>query len=370
MVTRFLVVLLALCLAVLSLAQSKVVVKAGDTVSVVCEEEPTLNKDYPITRDGYVVMQFIGAVNIAGLTEDVAAAKISATLIEQRILPRANIRLKVIGSKTALIAYAGAVQRSGELFPRAGVRLSDVVHAAQPTAAANLEKVRITTAEGKELIVNYKLFDGKDNTHNPELRAGDRVFFELVDRPQDVVITGMVKRPGAIAFKDGMTVKDLVESAGGMTAAANEKMVRLEHAGTVRDLDLNTENAPLFPGDRVFVPQATALTYVTVSGAVITPRKVPFRDGMTLAQAIEGAGGPAPRADLNKVKITRKIDGKNKVLTYNLSQVYASKAGDLQLRANDVVEVNYPQVANKRRTSAVQVAGAVLIGAIFGFIRF
>ena len=367
---RLLLVLLALCVSGLSLAQSKVVVKAGDSVSVVCEEEPSLNKDYPITRDGYIVMQFIGAVNIAGLTEDVAAAKIAATLIEQRILPRANIRLKVLGSKTALIGYAGAVQKSGEVFPRPGLRLSDVVQAAQPTAAANMEKVRITTADGKEIVVNFKLFDGKDPAHNPELRAGDRVFFELLDRPQDVVITGMVKRPGAVAFKAGMTVRDLVTAAGGLTAAANEKIVRHEHAGQVKDIDLTQSDAPLQPGDRVFVPQATTLTFVTVSGAVMTPRRVPFRDGLTLAQAVEGAGGAAPRADLNKVKVVRQVDGKDKVMFHNLSQVYASKAGDLQLRANDVVEVNYPQVANKRRNSAVQVVGALVIGAIFGFLRF
>lgn len=367
---RLLLVLVALFATVLGVAQSKVVVKPGDSVAVVCEEEPSLNKDYPITRDGYIVMQFIGAVNIAGLTEDVAAAKLSATLIEQRILPRATVRLRVLGSKTALITFGGAVMKSGEVYPRDGMRLSDIVNAAQPTAAANMEKVRITTAEGKELLINFKLFDGKQNTHNPELRAGDRVFFELVDRPQDVVITGMVKKPGAIAFREGMTVRDLVLAAGGFTAAANDKLVRLEHAGQVRELDLTTENAPLQPGDRVFVPQAAALTFVTVNGAVMTPRRVPFRDGMTLAQAVEGAGGAAPRADLKKVNIVRQVDGKERKLTHNLADVYASKAGDFVLRANDTVEINYPQVSGRKRNSAVQIVGAVLIGALFGILRF
>lgn len=367
---RLWVVVLALFVSGLSFAQVKQIVKSGDSVSVVCEEEPSLNKDYPITRDGYIVMQFIGAISVAGLTEDVAAAKIAATLIEQRILPRATVRLKVLGSRTALIGYGGAVQKSGEVFPRPGLRLADVVQAAQPTSAANMERVRITTGDGKEIFVNFKRFDGKDQTHNPELRAGDRVFFELVDRPQDVVITGMVKRPGSVPFKEGMTVRELVLAAGGYTAAANEKLVRLEHAGQVRELDLNTEDAPLQAGDRVFVPQATALTFVTVNGAVVTPRRVPFREGLTLAQAVEGAGGAAPRADLKNVRVVRKIDGKDRIIVHNLSEVYASKAGDMPLRANDVVEVNYPKAVNRRGNSALQVVGAVVIGAIFGFLRF
>lgn len=351
--------------------QTRSVVKPGDNVNVVCEEEPSLSKDYTITRDGYIVMQFVGAVNIAGLDEPTAGAKISATLIEQRILPKATVRLKVLGTKTALIAYGGAVSRTGDIFPRPGLRLSDIVAAAQPTPAADLERVRITTADGKDLIVNFKAFDGKDMSHNPELRAGDRVFFDLITRPLDVMVTGQVARPGAVPYKDGMTLRSAIAMAGGLSAIGDPKTVRLEHAGQVRDIDLGQEDAPLQAGDRIFVPEQKVLTYVNVEGAVVTPRRVPFREGLTLSQAVEAAGGTVPKADLSKVQIVRAVDGKNQTNALDLSSIYAGKSGDMPLRPND--RVNVPMMGARRSrgmSQTLKVVGAIVVGAMFGILKF
>ncbi len=356
--------------SVFAISQSKTVVKPGDNVAVVCEEEPSLSKDYAITRDGYIVMQFVGAVNIAGLNEATASAKIAATLIEQRILQKATVHIKIVGAKTALIAYGGAVTRSGEVYPRPGLRLSDVVAVAQPTSAANLDRVRITTAEGKELGVNYRAFDGKDPSNNPELRAGDRVFFDLVNRPVDVSVTGQVSRPGSVPFTNGMTARGAISAAGGLGVGADDT-VKIEHAGTVKEVNIKTGDSPLQPGDRLFVPQKLNLTYVNVGGAVVTPRRVPFRDGLTLSQAIEGAGGPLPNADLKNVKVTRKIEGKDKVLNHNVVSVHSGLGGDLPLQANDIVELTTPKRrGNRGGSTAVKAVGAIIVGALFGILRF
>ena len=367
---RFTLMFLGLFLMALGSTQAKPVVRPGDSVNVVCEEEPSLSKDYTITRDGYIVMQFIGAVAVAGLDEPTASAKLAATLIEQRILPRAHIKLKIVGTKTALISYAGAVGKSGDIYPRPGLRLSDVVTVAQPTGAANLERVRITTADGKELGVNFKAFDGKDQTHNPELRAGDRVFFDLVSRPLDVTVTGMVVKPGTVAFNEGMTLRQAVAAAGGPNATA-DKSVRLERAGQVKEYDISKEDAGLQAGDRIFVPQQQVLTYVQVEGAVMTPRRVPFRDGITLSEAVDAAGGAFAKADLGKVQVVRKVDGKDKIITHDLAAVYASKAGDFELRANDRVNVPMPSQKRAGRTNqALKIIGGLVLGAMFGFLRF
>lgn len=368
---RFLAVVLGLFGVALASCQTKTVVKPGDNINIVCEEEPSLSKDYTITRDGYVVMQFIGAVAIAGFDEPTAAAKVSATLIEQRILPRATVKLKILGAKTALIGYAGAVERPGDMYPREGLRLSDVVAVAQPTAAANLERVRVITATGKELAVNYRAHSGADTVNNPELRAGDRVFFDLMSRPLDVTVTGQVAKPGVLEYKDGLTVKSAISSMGGLSAGADSKSVRVEHAGQVKEVDIDQENVVLMAGDRVFIPEMKVLTYVMVNGAVMKPSRVPFRDGLTLSQAVEASGGPFAKADLKKVSVIRMVDGKEKSVTHDLAAIYASKAGDVPLRAND--KINVPMAGAKRSGGSGQVlkiAGAVILGVLFGILHF
>ncbi len=366
---RYFALLFCVLAGVTAGAQTKSVVKPGDNVNVVCEEEPSLSKDYTITRDGYIVMQFIGAVNIAGLDEPTASAKLAATLIEQRILPKANVKLKILGTKTALIGYGGAVTRTGEIFPRKGVRLSDVVAVAQPTNAANMERVRIITADGKELAINYKAYDGTNEASNPELRAGDRVFFDLMTRPQDVMVTGEVSKPGIMGFKDGMTVRQAVSNAGGVRLSGDPKTVRIEHAGQVKEVDITKADAQLQPGDRVIVSPMAVLAYVNVDGAVQTPRRVPFRDGLTLGQVVEAAGGAHPKADLGKVQVIRKVDGKDKITNHDLAAVYASRAGDVPLSANDRVVVNMPS-KKKRGNDALRIVGALVFGAMFGILKF
>jgi protein involved in polysaccharide export with SLBB domain len=150
------------------------------------------------------------------------------------------------------------------------------------------------------------------------------------------------------------------------------KVVRVEHAGQVREVDLETSDTPVQPGDRVFVPQKEVLTYVLVDGLVGSPSRIPFKEGMMLSEAVEAAGGAKEKADLGHVQITRQVDGKDKVMTHDLAAVYASKAGDFPLRANDrvTVPVHVAKKPGRRSNDALKIVGALVIGAIFGIFRF
>lgn len=350
--------------------QAKVVVKPNDTVNVVCEEEASLSKDYVITRDGFIVMQFIGAVNIAGLEEKAAAAKISATFIEQRILARATIKLKVMGTASGgLISFYGAVGRSGELFPREGLRLADVVREAQPTSAADMMHVRIVTADGKTVIVDFAAFDGAKMEHNPLIKPGDRVYFDLVARTPDVSVTGMVARPGMVPFTRGLTLRGAIKASGGFGPGADETIVRIEREGqALPSINARELDKELMPGDRVFVPGGVAITFITVTGMVKSPQRLPLRENMTLDQAIEAVGGAQKGADLNKVRVRRKIDGREKTIIHNVASSQSGLTGPFALQANDIVEVNGPEKkVSGRNSSFLKIAGIALLGILIGF---
>jgi protein involved in polysaccharide export with SLBB domain len=364
-----LIVLACALMAGLCFGQAKRAIKPGDQVSVVCEEEPSLSKDYTVTRDGYIVLQFVGAVNIGGLSEAAAAAKIAQALVSERILTKATVRLNLTARKDQTISYAGAVGRSGELLPRDGLRLSDVVNAAKPTAAADMERILITTGEGKEIWVNFKAFDGKDQRHNPEVRAGDHVFFTLLDRPTEVTVVGMVAKPGPVEHKKGMTVKGAIEAAGGLTALADQDAIRIERDRVplppMNLLEAGRTEVKL--GDVIRVAQAPATRQVTVMGAVASPKKVAFREGMTVGGAIKEAGGPLGNANLGSIKITRLENGKQRTFTHDLTAVGKGMSGDLPLKVNDVIDV--PEGKGRRSMSpAMKIAGALLL--IFGITRF
>jgi len=68
--------------------------KAGDVVTVKCNEETTLNKQYTIDKSGFIILPMVGALQVGGMNEEDAGAKISSTLVAEKIMPKATVTLK------------------------------------------------------------------------------------------------------------------------------------------------------------------------------------------------------------------------------------------------------------------------------------
>jgi protein involved in polysaccharide export with SLBB domain len=346
------------------------IIKPFDNVYLTCQEEPSLSREYTVTRDGQLLLAFLGAFSVAGLTEAEAASRIAGQLVERRFLQRATVTLQIRGAKGQLITYSGAVKTAGELLPRPGLRLSDVVAAAEPTHAADLQRVVILAANGKEIEVDYAGFDGKDLSKNPEMRAGDRVVFPLARRTNDVSIVGHVARPGAIPFINNMTVASAIDEVGGALDVADLRQIRVDRDGRTMAV-IDADQAKTFriqPGDVVVVPERSEVEYVAVLGAVPSPMRVPFKDGMTLLQAIERSGGMLGMADQRRVTITRTVNGRRQVLRHNVEAIRLDKAVDPPLVAGDSIEVAF-QGPGRRDNTLIQLGAAALIGILFGIGR-
>jgi len=78
---------------------------------------------------------------------------------------------------------------------------------------------------------------------------------------------------------------------------------------------------------------------VLVTGRVIVSAPVEFKRGMTLTAAISAAGGTGPDANLSRVIIRSKTEGKWSERTVNLKAVMQGKAEDPALRPGDMVIV-------------------------------
>ena len=81
--TKALLILLSLLLAALALAQDAPKIKAGDMLRLTCEEEATLNKEYAVSRQGMILVDFLGAFKVEGMTESEAADAISKKLVDE-----------------------------------------------------------------------------------------------------------------------------------------------------------------------------------------------------------------------------------------------------------------------------------------------
>jgi protein involved in polysaccharide export with SLBB domain len=156
--------------------------------------------------------------------------------------------------------------------------------------------------------------------------------FELycyLARPREfrVYVTGEVQRPGMVAARAYERVSDVIDRAGGFTAAASRREVELRDAsGAVQArVDLAAfqsrgdlaANPHLSGGQVVWVPVRTH--EVDVQGEVNLPAVYEARRGDRLADLLALAGGPTPQADLSQVSV-ESIDstGAVQVRTWDL----------------------------------------------------
>ena len=85
---------------------------------------------------------------------------------------------------------------------------------------------------------------------------------------------------------------------------------------------------------------------VYVMGNVVKPMGVPFKESMTLTQAIAIAGGPLTDTKNDKVRVLRIFD-KNQIATcVSLKAIKKNQTVDLQLEENDILEVTHGKCAH------------------------
>ena len=361
MIRTIICLLLAIFASAAAVAQDTVL--PGDVVDLKCVEDPALNGEYTINDAGLILMQYIGAVEIKGLTEQAAAAKIANELVAQQILRTATVTLRIKKEARPSVTIAGAVAKGGQIAWRAGFRLSDALAWATPTSVADLARVRITSAGGQVRNVD------NSKGENPALQPGDSVFIPLKAAGGDITVLGAVVRPGLIAFQPGMSVSEAIQAAGGSRNDAAQNRITLRPAsGDQRVLDMNLpeSNVILTPGDTLVVAQRVADQQIYVRGAISKPGLIGYRAGMTVSQVVSEAG-PVEGSRLDRVKILRKDEaGKTQTITVNLAKVLRNEVPDEPLIAGDIVEVPYPGKSFSFR-DGLQIAGLLL--AIFWLLK-
>jgi protein involved in polysaccharide export with SLBB domain len=168
---------------------------------------------------------------------------------------------------------------------------------------------------------------------NVVLQPGDSLHVASLQEMRgrrSVEITGQVRDPGSYRYRDGMTIRNLLLQAGGLTDDeylkdvflgradlfrvsndGDEERVIPFHLGEALDGD-GMADRPLRPEDEIRIYPATVERleerFVQISGAVQDTGRYAYRDNMTLKDAIIQANGFTEAASLRKVTVTRMVE--------------------------------------------------------------
>ena len=310
----------------------------GDRVLLLLTGEAELAHDLEVTREGFVVVPEVGRISVANLT----MAEVR-TLFRERLSDfysgirrgTTSVNLSITELRTIQIYVVGEVEQPGAYQLSSVATVTNALYAANgPTNLGNLRDVRVRRRDGDDTALDlYPYLLEGDISGDVTLEQGDVVFVPLKDRR--VRLSGAVVRPKLYELASDEDLIDVLAAGGGFAPDADRQRLTIfrvargaerEVSLTDRiaiDLSLRAAQEPgegsqlggvivppvgLQDGDSIVigaVPELANGLHVTISGLVQEPGMFPWRQGMTLREAIELARGPSIGADLRAAEVSR-----------------------------------------------------------------
>ncbi len=298
---------------------------------------------------------------------------------------------KILNRFVNRVTVKGAVYREGE-YPISGQlqTVSDLVKAAEGvTENAFLNRALLyrlnELLEPVVIPINLKKLLSKE-TEDIKLVRDDRLEIKTIQELKEegaVSVFGEVSTPGEYAFRQGMTIGDLVFEAGGYTFGAvpfrievsrriksdttdlpASQNVKIFHLNLSDNLELTSEERkfPLEPFDHVFIrksPRYETQKIFTVLGQVNYPGNYTVKQSVErISDAIARAGGLKESAYLNAAQFRRR--GTPIALDLNSIMNKPDQPANLLLQQGDSLLI-------PERQETVAIVGAVLNPSVVNF---
>lgn len=144
-------------------------------------------------------------------------------------------------------------------------------------------------------------------------------------KSRKTIIMGQVNKPGVYALSGNTTFLELLSKAGGLTKEAGDKaIIKRKILSPVKQesiitIDLKklleegdtSSDVMLVDGDNIYVAKA-GVFYIT--GEVKKPDAYKCEEGTTVIKAATMAGGFTDKAANGRIKIIRRVQGKEKII--------------------------------------------------------
>jgi protein involved in polysaccharide export with SLBB domain len=278
-------------------------VQPGDEVVLTIWGSVDADLRLVVDRAGRISVPRVGAIPVAGAKQSDLPEVIGRRVAQVF----KNFQLSTsLGQLRGIRVYvAGYVARPGSVTVSS---LSTLVNALMrlggPTAAGSFRNVQLR--RGREVVSTFDLYDlllKGDRSADRVMQPDDVVYVGPVG--SQVALIGSVNQPAIFELKDGETINDLLQMAGGFGAVADTTRLaieRLDERNTVRITQIELPRGqvtPLRNGDVVRAFNSTAVMLpvqrqnkrVRIEGEVMRPGEYVLPPESTVTDALTAAGG-------------------------------------------------------------------------------
>jgi protein involved in polysaccharide export with SLBB domain len=303
-----------------------------------------------VDRDGAVMVQDVGPIQVGGLTFGQAKK-----LIEGRMSQITGVEVGVtMGQiRTIQVFVIGKVAQPGLYTVSALSHVSNALGAAGGISkVGSLRKIQLRRDDKTVRTIDlYDLLLHGDTSGDIRLKPRDVIFVPVIGSV--AAVTGDVKSPAIYEMLGNESLGNLLRMAGGVTAFGYSERLQVErvqnHEKRVAlDVNLNQQTAARFPIDdgdlvKVFSVLPTERNVVRVKGNVNQPGTYEWRPGMRIADLIAQAQGPGDHTFFDYALLQRRQGADRRMTPFpiNLGEALSNQLGadDMTLRPEDSVTV-------------------------------
>jgi protein involved in polysaccharide export with SLBB domain len=350
---------------------------AGDEVVIDIWGASQMTIRETISPEGNINIDNIGPVYLNGMTVEEADKYIRGRF--SNVFAgvgdgSSHLKLTVGRIRTIQVSILGEVVAPGNY---AVSSLSTILHALYRSGGVNgigsLRAIKVYRGGKllKVLDIYQSILNGK---MEDDIRLNDKDVIIVPPYECLVDISGKVKRPMYYEMKNGETVSDLINYAGGFEGDAYTGNIRLTRlTGDQNKIyTLSRDNYASFEltdGDLLVIESGLDLfeNRVEIRGAVFREGFYEIGDGIkTLSQLLEKAGGLRGDAFLNRANLLReKDDLTNETLAVDLRGLLNGTSPDIPLRKNDVLYI--PSLSDLTEGKIFTIHGEVLRPGVYKY---
>lgn len=345
---------------------------AGDEVIIDIWGASQMTVREVISPDGNIMVENLGPVYLNGMT--VAEAnkhikrvfgQIDAGLNEEN--NSSQISLTLGQARSIQVNVMGEVENPGTYVMSSFATVFNALYMAGGVSELGTMRDIKLYRNNKEIatvdIYEY-LHSGK---LTKDMRLTDNDVIVVSPYKTMVNIDGRIRRPMLYEMKETESLQKLVEYAGGLSADAYKKDLRVIRMGELQRqiFTVPTDKQATFllaDGDSIYVDsiQTTFANMMEVRGAVYRPGQFQINEDInTVRKAIDAAGGVREDAFMGRALLNRTNPDKTLTnLSVDIEGLLEGTVSDIELRNGDILFI--PSLFDVREVQTLQIYGEVL----------
>ena len=329
-----------------------------------------------ISPDGDLILENFGPINVSGMTVEKANIRLinklkkvytglssKKTFVNISVgIPRA-IRVNIVGEVNLPGTYN---------FSAFNTVYNAIYVAGGITENATLRNVKLFRDNRLvDTIDIYKFLNEGNQSSNVRLENNDLIV--VGPYTNRVSISGGVKIPGKFEIKNGETIADLINYAGGFSEDSYSKSIRITRIfdEKYKIVDVNSDQYEFFQlksGDKIEIDKIIEKydNRLIIKGSVYKPGVFALSEGMTVLNLIEKAEGIKPDTYLERGFITRtNEDFSTTNISFNLSNQINSIDNPILLKKDDVL--NILSINELRDDNYIEISGEINKPGVYPF---